>query len=170
MTTTKLMMLIAVLTASGASAQTVDPLRCEARQMRAEGARFDCLSRCDKRADRAADRPAGRRTAEEIAGTCAGRCDSRYDETLVRLGVKPPCAPELADPSPQECEARLLRVSAAAHQCQARCSSRATRRGFDAAGCLAACATRCGTAEDEMNANPVCTQGRIGSRAICSTN
>jgi len=62
MTTTKVMILIAVLTATGASAQTVDPLRCEARQMRAEGARFDCLSRCDKRADRAVD-PHPRRAA-----------------------------------------------------------------------------------------------------------
>ena len=167
---TTLFITLTVLTtiAGVASAQTTpDSLRCEARKMRAESQYFACQSRCDRRADRAAARPVERR-AEAPAPDCDTACTEHFDDDMARIGSKAPCTTVVDTTSdPKDCEAHMLRISASSLRCQARCG-RQHRGGYDPAGCLANCQTRCETATDVLNQDPICSAGRIGDDEACA--
>jgi hypothetical protein len=168
--TTTLLITLTVLTAiaGAASAQTTaDSLRCEARKMRAESQYYACQSRCDRRADRVAARPAERR-AEAPAPDCDVVCTEHFDDDMARIESRAPCATitERA-PNPKDCEAHMLRLSASALRCQARCG-RQHREGYDPADCLATCQTRCETATNVLNHDPICSAGRIGDDDACA--
>jgi hypothetical protein len=167
MTKTKMLIMLTVLIAAGTAGAQSDSLRCEARQMRAEGRYYGCLSRCDRRADRNAARPVERRT-DATQADCEANCAARFDDDLARIASVPPCADRVVGPpSPQECEAHMLRLMSSDLRCQARCNRDRRREGFDRTACLAVCQTRCGTAYDEVVARAVCADGRIGTGEVC---
>lgn len=170
--TIHLLFALALLGTTGGAARAQaegEALRCEARKMRAESNYFGCLARCDRRAARQQARPVERRAAATLSD-CEATCAAHFDGDLARIGGKPPCAPAVAQADPRDCEARLLRLSAAALRCQARCSRQSARVDYDPAACLAACETRCGTGHDELMADPLCAAGRIGDGDLCATH
>jgi hypothetical protein len=170
MKSTMLLIALAVLFTAGHAAAQSEPLRCQARQMRAESEYYRCLSRCDRRVIREAARPADRQSAN-LAADCDTGCVERFDDDLIRINGKRPCADApIEPPSPQECEARMLRLASNDLRCQARCGQLRRRDGYDPAACLASCQTRCETGYDELNASTVCAEGRLGTAAVCGTH
>lgn len=169
MTTTRTATLIAfsMLVAAGSAGAQSDSLRCQARQMRAESAYFHCLSRCDRRAERAAAQLAGRQD-EGAPADCETICAGRYDDDLARIGGTAPCAVAAPEPSPRDCEAHALRLSASLLHCAARCGRPHRRADFDETACLATCQTRCDTSLDQLAADPMCGAGRIGRSVVCA--
>lgn len=148
--------------ASAAQGGGADPLRCEARQLRAESQYFQCVSRCDRRAAR---RPPGARPAASGAD-CEDKCAARHDETMQRIALTAPCAGAEGAPDPASCEARLLRIAANDRVCTSRCSRR-ERPSETVADCEARCTTRCATAVDETLARAICTGGRMSEDQVC---
>lgn len=167
MTTTRMLTILTVLLAAGSAGAQSDSLRCEARQMRAESQYYRCLSRCDRRAERNAARPVDRQRDINEAD-CDATCATRFDDAIARITGRPPCVDvPPPPPNPQVCEARTLRIGASLLRCAARCGRPHRREGFDKAACLDTCDTRCGTAADQLNVDPICAAGRIGSGDTC---
>ncbi|MDX2168769.1 MAG: hypothetical protein SF182_16980 [Deltaproteobacteria bacterium] len=170
MTTTRMLTALTLLFAAGAAAAESDPLRCEARQMRAESEFYRCLSRCDRRVERSAARPAERADATNPVD-CEAVCGDRLDADLARIADTAPCTvAEATAPSPRECEARMLRIASNDLRCQARCGRQRHREGFERSTCLDTCRTRCGIAVDTLSAEAICAGGRMGSGEMCAAD
>ena len=135
--------------------------------MRAESQYYRCLSRCDRRAERIAARPADRQTDTNPAD-CEATCATNFDDDIIRITGRAPCidAPP-SPPDPQQCEAHMLRLNSSLLVCAAQCGRQHRRDGFDRGACFDNCETRCGTAEDQLSANPICAAGRVGSGEVC---
>lgn len=139
-----------------------DPMRCEARRMRCDSQKFECLVRCDKTTG-----SSGAATAAQ--SKCEQSCDKRAKKVMDRIEQNPPC---VAVPGgggvPGTCEARLLRVGAANLVCASRCTDQAQgNAAFDLDACRATCEDRCNTSSGDILASPICSKGRIGTDPVC---
>jgi hypothetical protein len=150
----KMMMASAVLQVvlvGGAHAKS-DALRCEAKRLRCESSFYECLAVCDRRMDAQPD------PAEQAVQTrhsqCEGSCEDRHVRKAIRVENTPAC--KEVTPNPRECEARYLAADSSYMICQSRCEGRS-----NAVDCNSACATRYQTVLDELNAAPVCQDGRV---------
>jgi hypothetical protein len=157
--------LLAAMRSGVVLAQDDDAMRCQAKTLRCDSEYFQCLSRCDRRDARAAgqSRPAAAKTDTD----CEARCEQRRGAAMLRISSTPPCVTVGAQPDPQSCEARLLRIHANRLICESRCANGAGKR-FDPEACLARCDTRCGTAYDEAMTQGNCSAGRIGESPVCT--
>jgi hypothetical protein len=132
-----------------------DPLRCEARRMRCDSRQFECLVRCDHR-------------VKSSQTDCTSACEKRATQAMNRIENNPPCTVGPVTAEPGTCEARQLRIGAASLVCSARCTSRGQGNdAFDLAACLQTCQTRCNTVLEEIQASPICADGRVGTDPIC---
>jgi hypothetical protein len=142
----------------GYAAGTVDPLRCEAKQLRCDSDLYQCLARCDRVAAR---RDA--RSTDSDAGNddrCGTACYDRRQAAEDRMQAKPPCAAVSVEPDPGHCEAMLLRKDAAFMLCQSRCGRRAEQHsGFDWSACEDACTMRHDEDRQQILSSPVCAAG-----------
>ena len=121
------MLTLAVLSAPGLMRADggIDPMRCEARRMRSDSRRFECLVRCDRRSSQHADARMDADTSPQ--DDCASACQKRAAAAMARVENNPPCATHPVPGEPGTCEARLLRLGAENLVCNARCTSRAQR-------------------------------------------
>lgn len=131
----------------------VNPLLCEAQQLRKESAFHNCLARCDRRSEK----------SEKFDATrCEEGCGSSFQAALERVGRKAVCADAPADQ--QQCEAKMLKTEARHLVCESRCQSKSQRRAsFDGVACLAICDQDYLSAVDEGMGSALCAEGRMSS-------
>ncbi len=151
-----------VLSGGAAHAKT-NLLQCQAKQLRCESRFYRCLSRCDRRAAARGNALAG--DAQVRADRCDAKCDTVYGREMTHIESVPPCHDVVVTPDPLVCEAMYLNVEATFTTCQARCADRG-----NSSTCLNGCDTRHGTALDQLNANPVCKDGRASSPMLPGQN
>jgi len=162
--------MMAVLTLAALSAPVplsaqghTDPMRCEARRMRCDSKQFECLVRCAGGATGSTDTPTTKQSA------CKQACEKHAKQVMDRIERNPPCASGPIVGVPDTCEARVLRIGAASLVCASRCADQAQGHdAFDLDGCRQACQDRCNTSLADMLASPVCSDGRVGTDAVCS--
>ncbi len=140
----------------GAAHAKANLLQCQAKQLRCESRFYRCLARCESRAAAHGDALAG--DAQMRADRCDAKCDTAYGREMAHIDSVLPCHDVVITPNPLVCEALYLNVEATFTTCQARCADRG-----NSSTCLSACDTRHETALDQLNADPVCKDGRASS-------
>ena len=143
--------LAAVLLLAATPAAGLDPLRCEALGMRKEGQWYECLGRCERRLERRADR-LGADAAAHLSA-CRGECERHYNEAMDGLDAREVCSATAADPDPNRCRARLLRIGATRMMCRSQCAADAGAYGAE---CTRQCDDRCASAVGRIMAKDMC--------------